>query len=168
MLPRMSKWWLPSVVLIVIALGGCSANTAKPPRAHEAVYFYKGPSPAADTRHIKVAPVAGLGRVLVDGDGEPFYTFSSDRLGVGECVTGPCSVSWPLFRLTRFLTLDYSALLEGSDIKVEFDSEGSRFARYKGQALHTYVGDTFPGRAKGQGLVAGGGHWHVIPFRPNR
>jgi predicted lipoprotein with Yx(FWY)xxD motif len=147
-------------LLVAIALGGCAGAARRPP--HEAVYFYTGPSPPGDTRHMRVAHLSRVGWALVDGEGKPFYTFSPDRPGVSECTSGPCAADWPLFRLTRLLTLDYSAMLELHDIKIEFDPEGSRMVRYKGQVLHTYVGDTSPGQARGEGRVAGGGHWHVV------
>ena len=41
-------------------------------------------------------------------------------------------------------------------------SDGSTQATFDGHPLYTFVGDTAPGQAKGNGLNASGGLWHEI------
>ncbi len=41
-------------------------------------------------------------------------------------------------------------------------SDGTAQATYNGHPLYTYVGDTAPGQAKGNGLNASGGVWHEV------
>ena len=41
-------------------------------------------------------------------------------------------------------------------------SDGSKQATYDGHPLYTYVGDTAPGQAKGNGLNLSGGVWHEM------
>ena len=41
-------------------------------------------------------------------------------------------------------------------------SDGSTQATFDGHPLYTFVGDTAPGQAKGNGLYAAGGLWHEI------
>ena len=41
-------------------------------------------------------------------------------------------------------------------------SDGSKQAAYDGHPLYTYVGDTAPGQAKGNGLNLSGGVWHEV------
>jgi predicted lipoprotein with Yx(FWY)xxD motif len=41
-------------------------------------------------------------------------------------------------------------------------SDGSKQAVWNGHPLYTYVGDTAPGMAKGNGLNLSGGVWHDI------
>ena len=41
-------------------------------------------------------------------------------------------------------------------------SDGSKQATYDGHPLYTYVGDTAPGQAKGNGLNLSGGIWHEV------
>jgi predicted lipoprotein with Yx(FWY)xxD motif len=41
-------------------------------------------------------------------------------------------------------------------------SDGSTQATFDGHPLYTFVGDTAPGQAKGNGLNAAGGLWHEI------
>jgi predicted lipoprotein with Yx(FWY)xxD motif len=41
-------------------------------------------------------------------------------------------------------------------------SDGSAQATFDGHPLYTFVGDTAPGQAKGNGLNAAGGLWHEI------
>jgi hypothetical protein len=42
-------------------------------------------------------------------------------------------------------------------------SDGSAQATFDGHPLYTFVGDTAPGQAKGNGLNAAGGLWHDVP-----
>ena len=41
-------------------------------------------------------------------------------------------------------------------------SNGTKQATWNGHPLYTYVGDTAPGMAKGNGLNLSGGVWHDI------
>ena len=41
-------------------------------------------------------------------------------------------------------------------------SDGSAQATFDGHPLYTYVGDTAPGQAKGNGLNLSGGVWHEV------
>jgi len=41
-------------------------------------------------------------------------------------------------------------------------SDGTAQATYNGHPLYTYVGDTAPGQAKGNGLNLSGGVWHEV------
>ena len=41
-------------------------------------------------------------------------------------------------------------------------SDGPAKATYDGHPLYTYVGDTAPGQAKGNGLNLSGGVWHEV------
>jgi predicted lipoprotein with Yx(FWY)xxD motif len=41
-------------------------------------------------------------------------------------------------------------------------SDGSAQATFDGHPLYTFVGDTAPGQAKGNGLNVAGGLWHEI------
>ena len=41
-------------------------------------------------------------------------------------------------------------------------SDGSTQATFDGHPLYTFVGDTAPGQAKGNGLNVAGGLWHEI------
>ena len=41
-------------------------------------------------------------------------------------------------------------------------SDGSAQATFDGYPLYTFVGDTAPGQAKGNGLSAFGGVWHEV------
>jgi predicted lipoprotein with Yx(FWY)xxD motif len=42
-------------------------------------------------------------------------------------------------------------------------SDGSTQATYNGHPLYTYISDSAPGQAKGNGLNLSGGVWHEIP-----
>ena len=46
-------------------------------------------------------------------------------------------------------------------------SDGSTQATFDGHPLYTFVGDTAPGEAKGNGLNANGGLWHEVTTSGN-
>ena len=48
-------------------------------------------------------------------------------------------------------------------ISVLTRSDGSVQAAYDGHPLYTYVGDSAPGQANGNGLNLNGGLWHEVP-----
>jgi predicted lipoprotein with Yx(FWY)xxD motif len=41
-------------------------------------------------------------------------------------------------------------------------SDGTKQATWNGHPLYTYIGDTSPGQAKGNGLNLSGGVWHEV------
>jgi predicted lipoprotein with Yx(FWY)xxD motif len=104
-----------------------------------------------------------VGLVLIDGKGFMLYAFVPDKRGA--VCAGSCVASWPPFTLTREHVLDASPILNIERFAIEPKEhypEGARVVSYAGWLLHSFVGDTSPGVARGQGLHSDGGHWYLI------
>jgi predicted lipoprotein with Yx(FWY)xxD motif len=112
-------------------------------------------SPAAATAgSLKTATIGGA-TVLTNAKGFTLYSFAPDTPTKSNC-NGTCAQNWP--------PVKGSATASGvtgtfSTIK---RSDGSVQATFDGHPLYTFVGDTAPGQAKGNGLNAAGGLWHEI------
>jgi predicted lipoprotein with Yx(FWY)xxD motif len=112
-------------------------------------------SPAAATAgSLKTATIGGA-TVLTNAKGFTLYSFAPDTPTKSNC-NGTCAQNWP--------PVKGSATASGvtgtfSTIK---RSDGSVQATFDGHPLYTFVGDTAPGQAKGNGLNAAGGLWHEV------
>ena len=112
-------------------------------------------SPAAATAgSLKTATIGGA-TVLTNAKGFTLYSFAPDTPTKSNC-NGACAQNWP--------PVKGSATASGvtgtfSTIK---RSDGSVQATFDGHPLYTFVGDTAPGQAKGNGLNVAGGVWHEV------
>jgi predicted lipoprotein with Yx(FWY)xxD motif len=99
---------------------------------------------------VKEMKIAKLGAVLVNGNGLTLYRFTPDTTTKVAC-TGTCASLWPplvVSGVTRTPTGSAGIVGLGT-IK---DPDGSLQVTYRGHPLYTYIGDTKPGSAAGQGL----------------
>jgi predicted lipoprotein with Yx(FWY)xxD motif len=104
---------------------------------------------------VAVANLPGLGEVLTTDGGMTLYTFTPDTAGVSTC-TGSCAQAWPPLTTTT-ASLAAPAGATGTFSLVTRD-DGSKQVAYNGEPLYTYVSDSKPGDATGQGV---GGKWFV-------
>ena len=112
-------------------------------------------SPAAATAgSLKTATIGGA-TVLTNAKGFTLYSFAPDTPSKSNC-NGACATNWP----------PVHGPATASGVKGTFGtikrSDGSVQATFDGHPLYTFVGDTAPGQAKGNGLNAAGGLWHEI------
>lgn len=90
------------------------------------------------------------GEALVDAKGMTLYTYDKDEKGKSACYDR-CAQNWP-------------PLTAGADAKADSDwtiierNDGTKQWAYKGDPLYTWVKDTKPGEASGDGV---GGVWHI-------
>ena len=105
---------------------------------------------------------AGLKTTVIDGTtvltnakGFTLYSFAPDTPTKSNC-NGACAKFWPPVK----------GAVSASGVKGTFGtikrSDGSVQATFDGHPLYTYVGDTAPGQAKGNGLNLSGGVWHEV------
>ena len=109
---------------------------------------------AAAAGSLKTAKIGGA-TVLTNAGGFTLYSFAPDTSTTSNC-NGTCAQNWP----------PVNGPAAASGIKGTFGtikrSDGSTQATFDGHPLYTFVGDTTPGQAKGNGLNAAGGLWHEI------
>ena len=109
---------------------------------------------AASSTSLKTAKIGGA-TVLTNAKGFTLYSFAPDTPTKSNC-NGTCAQNWP--------PVQGPATAPG--VKGTFSSikrsDGSTQATFDGHPLYTFVGDTAPGQAKGNGLNAAGGLWHEV------
>ena len=94
--------------------------------------------------------------VLTNAKGFTLYWFVPDTATKSNC-NGSCATYWPPVKGPATAGAGVTGKL--GTIK---RSDGSTQATYNGHPLYTYVGDTAPGQAKGNGLNLSGGVWHEV------
>jgi predicted lipoprotein with Yx(FWY)xxD motif len=108
----------------------------------------------AQATKLKTTKIGGA-TVLTNAKGFTVYWFAPDTSTKSNC-NGACAQSWP--------PVKGPATAPG--VKGKFGTikraDGSVQATYNGHPLYTFVGDTAPGQAKGNGLNAFGGLWHEV------
>ena len=115
------------------------------------------PAPAGGslTTVLKTAKTGGV-TVLTNADGLTLYWFIPDTATRSACY-GTCAGYWPPVTGTPSAGPGVSGTL--GTIK---RSDGTTQVTYDGHPLYTYVGDTAPGQAFGNGLDLNGGFWHEV------
>ncbi len=153
-----------ALALLVIALGlvaGCSSSgtaitspfdTSPPRLEHGPVY------------EVKVGEVAGLGQVLVDGQGITLYLYATDQQGSPSRCYNLCEVAWPPLVLptghsppggrTGDQGLAARHAPRGGTAPLQIT--------YNGWPLYAWPQDRAPGQATGQALTNAGGLWYVV------
>ena len=112
-------------------------------------------SGAAASGALKTAQVGGV-TVVTNGKGFTLYSFAPDTATASKC-SGACAQVWPPVS---------GPATAGSGVTGKLGtitrSDGSTQATYDGHPLYTYVADTAPGQAKGNGLNVNGGVWSEV------
>ena len=94
--------------------------------------------------------------MLTSAKGFTLYWFAPDTATKSNC-NGSCATYWPPVK---------GAATAGAGVTGKLGtitrSDGSTQATYNGHPLYTYVSDTAPGQAKGNGLNVSGGVWHEV------
>jgi predicted lipoprotein with Yx(FWY)xxD motif len=152
-----NRWWAPAglatVALIAAACGSTStagsggSASSSPSAAASAV---SGSSSA-----LKTATIGGA-TVLTNAKGFTLYWFVPDTATKSNC-NGSCATYWPPVKGPATAGAGITGTL-GTITR----SDGSTQATYNGHPLYTYVSDTAPGQAKGNGINASGGVWHEV------
>jgi predicted lipoprotein with Yx(FWY)xxD motif len=109
-----------------------------------------GGSATIDARHI------GGKLVLTNAKGFTLYWFAADKGGKSNCDAS-CIKYWPPVKGPATAGPGVTGKL-GTTMR----SDGTTQATYNGHPLYTYVGDTAPGQAKGNGLNISGGLWYEV------
>jgi len=94
--------------------------------------------------------------VLTNAKGFTLYWFVPDTSTKSNC-NGGCASFWPPVKGPATAGSGVTGKL--ATIKRD---DGSTQASYDGHPLYTYVADTTPGQAKGNGINVSGGVWHEM------
>ncbi len=156
-----NRWFLPAglagVALIAAACGTSSPSgstgTASTPSSSSAA----AASPAAASGTVLKTTTIGGTKVLTNAKGFTVYSFAPDTATKSNC-NGSCATYWPPVKGPATAGPGVTGKL-GTITR----SDGSTQATYNGHPLYTYVSDTAPGQAKGNGLNLSGGVWHEVP-----
>jgi outer membrane protein assembly factor BamB/predicted lipoprotein with Yx(FWY)xxD motif len=136
------------------AHGTLPAATTKPPAT-------SAPAPAKAGVQISTRTIPGLGPVLVNAQGRTLYLYAPDKHQKVTCVAS-CAEVWPPAFLPSGQKPIASGLVKQSLLGSDPDPAGGRVVTYAGWPLYTFVSDTAPGKATGQGLNINGGLWYVL------
>ena len=148
--------WLASAALIASALivAGCGSSSSSSGGA--ALSPSSAAAGAASSGSaLKTAPINGI-TVLTNAKGFTLYSFAPDTPTTSRC-NGQCVTFWPPVNGPATAGPGVTGTL-GTIMR----SGGAIQATYNGHPLYTYVADTAPGQAKGNGLNASGGVWHEV------
>ncbi len=153
-----NKWLvsagLAAVTLIVAACGGSSAGSGGASSTPSSTATAAS-SPASSGTALKTAKIGGT-TVLTNAEGFTLYWFAPDTPAKSNC-NGSCATFWPPVKGPATSGPGVTGKL-GTITR----SDGTAQAAYNGHPLYTYVGDTAPGQAKGNGLNVSGGVWHEV------
>jgi predicted lipoprotein with Yx(FWY)xxD motif len=147
-----NRWLAPAglaaAALVVAACGSSSSSGGSGGSGNS-------PAAAGATTTLEAKKV-GSATLLTNSKGHTVYWFVPDTSTQSKC-NGACSHYWPP------VPGPASAMsgVKGT-LTVITRSDGSKQAAWNGHPLYTYVGDTAPGQAKGNGLNLSGGVWHDI------
>ena len=151
-----------------LALGGaatvaaCSSSSPSTAAGSPGSATASASSAAAVTIGAKSVP--GVGTVLVNGQGQILYLLTSEQGGKITCTKASgCTKFWPETLLARGVT----AAKAGSGVQASMlgtvaDASGNLEVTYNHWPLYTFVKDSGPGMAHGQGLMGFGGTWYVL------
>jgi predicted lipoprotein with Yx(FWY)xxD motif len=161
----MRKIWgaagLAAIALAVSACGSSSSSSA----ASGSTPAAAGSSPAASAPASSPAAAGGSAlavrtiggqQVVTNSAGHTLYWFAPDTSTTSKC-TGSCSTYWPPVKGPATAGSGVTGTL-GTITR----SDGTTQATYDGHPLYTYVADTAPGQAKGNGLNLSGGLWYEM------
>ncbi len=138
--------------LAVSACGSSSSSSTAPSSTPSATATA---TPAAASSAVKTTTIDGT-TVLTNAAGYTLYWFGLDTSTTSKC-TGACAAAWPPVK---------GPVTAGSGVTGTLGtitrSNGEKQATYDGHPLYTFVRDTAPGQAHGNGVDAFGGLWHEM------
>ena len=147
---------------VALALSACASSSSSSPAASApatsapaAGASSSAPASSASGSTVNMTTINGTA-VVTNSKGRTLYWFAPDTSTTSKC-TGSCATYWP--PVTGPVTAGSGVTGTLSTIT---RPDGTTQATYDGHPLYTYVGDTAPGQAKGNGLNLSGGLWYEM------
>jgi predicted lipoprotein with Yx(FWY)xxD motif len=153
--------WAPfGLVAVALIAAACSSSSTTTPQSSSSPSAAGASSAASASASssgtaLKTATIGGA-TVLTNAKGFTLYSFVPDTATKSNC-NGACATYWPPVKGPATAGPGVSGTLTTIT-----RSDGSMQAAYDGHPLYTYVADTAPGQAKGNGLNLSGGVWHEV------
>jgi predicted lipoprotein with Yx(FWY)xxD motif len=114
---------------------------------------------AGSSGKVHAAKVSGVGTVLVDGAGRTLYAFAPDKQSAPTCA-GTCASLWPPVYTSGTPVAGHG--VHASMLGTVTVAGGRHQVTYDHWPLYTFVEDSGPGQAHGQGIVSFGGKWSTV------
>ena len=150
-IPRDNRIAVAAAIAIALLAGACQTSPSPPSASPNAA------APTINTSYMSQFKT----QILTNSAGHALYIFQPDHRQRATC-TGSCAAIWPPVLLSHsqrpVAGPDMQPSLLGSDPY----AGNSSVVTYSGWPLYTYISDTTPGVAVGQGLNLNGGYWYVI------
>jgi predicted lipoprotein with Yx(FWY)xxD motif len=108
-------------------------------------------SASSTSSTVHAQQIAGVGSVLVDSKGFTLYVLSGESATSIKC-TGSCATNWPPLTVPSGAQPTAGSGVSGKLSTVQ-RPDGSLQVTYNGMPLYTFVGDSGPGQATGQGVA---------------
>jgi predicted lipoprotein with Yx(FWY)xxD motif len=147
---------------VALALSACASSSSSSPAASTtptsaaaAGASSSAPASSASASTVSMTTINGTA-VVTNSKGMTLYWFAPDTSTTSKC-TGTCATYWP--PVTGPVTAGSGVTGTLSTIT---RPDGTKQVTYDGHPLYTYVGDTAPGQAKGNGLSLSGGLWYEM------
>jgi len=175
--PARTRVWIPAIgglAAIALAVAGCGGSSGAQPGS-----AYGGGTSQSTAAASAPAPSAGngsgaasitlansdLGKILVNSKGQTLYLFQADKGSVSTC-NGACASAWPPV-ITKGTPIA-SAGVSSAKLGTTKRSDGTTEVTYNGHPLYTFVGDSSPGEATGEGNQGFGAEWDVVSASGNK
>ena len=159
---RRKTIWAPfGLVAVALIAAACGSSSTTAPHSSSSPSVAGASSAAASASAsssgtaLKTATIGGV-TVLTSANGFTLYSFVPDTATKSNC-NGECATFWPPVKGPATAGPGVTGTLTTIT-----RSDGSVQAAYDGHPLYTYVADTAPGQAKGNGLNLSGGVWHLV------
>jgi len=149
-----NRWLVPvGAIAATLVVAACGSSTSTGSSSGSG----SGSSSAAAASGSTLSTMkVGGATLLTNAKGFTLYWFVPDTSTASKC-NGSCAHYWPPV---------HGPVTAGSGVTgtlgVITRSDGTKQATWNGHPLYTYIADTAPGMAKGNGTNLSGGIWHDI------
>ena len=143
------KSLIPGALAASIALSACGGSSHKASSSAAPSHPASSQSSVSSSTLVKTGAISGVsGTVLVNSRGLTLYHLSGEHAGRFICTSSGCLQVW------HPLTVTTGASPTGSvaSLALLTRPDGTMQVAYKGMPLYTFVQDTAPGQAHGQGI----------------
>jgi predicted lipoprotein with Yx(FWY)xxD motif len=104
--------------------------------------------------------LSNYGEVLTDSAGFSLYVLSTESKGTLHCTSTACVTNWPPLLVAKSSKITVASGVKG---KISHVARGTKWqVTYNGWPVYTFIGDSGPGKWKGEKIVAFGGTWYLV------